>query len=218
MRPYEISFRIFFQEEYENFRVKMFHNVNQLQWKLESKNLHSSNPKTYLDVLRTPFKKFFYSKEVHALKFHNKSRQKNFKDYTSYEPKTYRRNILWYLDVLDKLIDKRVLKNVKLRMKEREVQAIKEIEKRLKERNDPDADIGPSYNSNTVSEVHHDLFKNMFVHGIQNHDLPESIPDTYVVNENNSNIMSDIPNMDPDREKAEHDYVDEEQQHAYSAS
>ncbi|GJX95003.1 hypothetical protein Tco_0349589 [Tanacetum coccineum] len=155
MRPYEISFRIFFQEEYENFRVKMYHNVNQLQWKLESKNLHSSNPKTYLDVLRTPFKKFFDSSSD------NESSSAG---------------------------------------------------------NDPNANIGPSYNSNTVSEVHHDLFENMSVHGIQNHDLPESIPDTYVVNENNSNIMSDIPNMDPDREKAEHDYVDDEQQRAYSTS
>nr|GFC68387.1 hypothetical protein [Tanacetum cinerariifolium] len=39
-----------------------------------------------------------------------------------------------YLDVLDKLIDERVLKDGELRMKESEVQAIKEIEKWLKER------------------------------------------------------------------------------------
>ncbi|GJZ49737.1 hypothetical protein Tco_0603927 [Tanacetum coccineum] len=39
-----------------------------------------------------------------------------------------------FLDVLEKLIDERVLKYGELRMKEREVQAIKEIEKRLKER------------------------------------------------------------------------------------
>ncbi|GJY72191.1 hypothetical protein Tco_0475894 [Tanacetum coccineum] len=61
------------------------------------------------------------------------------------------------------------------------------------------ADIGPSYDSDTVSEVHHDTFENVFAHGIQNYEQPESIPDTYVVNENNSNIIFDIPNMDPDR-------------------
>ncbi|GJX95617.1 hypothetical protein Tco_0351415 [Tanacetum coccineum] len=53
--------------------------------------------------------------------------------------------------------------------------------------NDADADIGPSYDSDTMSE-------------------------------NNSNIISDIPNMDPDRDKEEHDYVDYEKQRALFAS
>ncbi|GJV86871.1 hypothetical protein Tco_1530809 [Tanacetum coccineum] len=57
--------------------------------------------------------------------------------------------------------------------------------------NDADADIGPSYDSDIVTEVPHsnnDTFENMFAHGIQNHEQPKSIHDTYVVNENNSNI------------------------------
>nr|GEV18632.1 hypothetical protein [Tanacetum cinerariifolium] len=44
-----------------------------------------------------------------------------------------RRNLLWYLKELDKLIDERVLKYEELWMKERKVQAIKEIEEWLKE-------------------------------------------------------------------------------------
>ncbi|GKE35491.1 hypothetical protein Tco_1454813 [Tanacetum coccineum] len=75
-----------------------------------------------------------------------------------------------------------------------------------------------SVTSATVSEVHHDLFENMFVHGIQNHEQPESIPDTYMVNENNSNIISDISNMDPDIDKGKHDYIDDEQQRAFFSS
>ncbi|GKD93682.1 hypothetical protein Tco_1373519, partial [Tanacetum coccineum] len=55
----------------------------------------------------TPFKKFFDSKEVNASDFHNKSWQKHFKDYTRQEPKTYRCNLLRFLDELDKIIDKR---------------------------------------------------------------------------------------------------------------
>ncbi|GJW15212.1 hypothetical protein Tco_0019345 [Tanacetum coccineum] len=112
----------------------MYLNLNQLQWQLESKYLHICDPKSCLDVLITPFKKCFDSKDVNALDFHNKSWQKDFKDNTRYEPETYRRNLLQYLDVLDKLIDERVLKYGELRLKEREVQAIKEIEKRLKEK------------------------------------------------------------------------------------
>ncbi|GJX24536.1 hypothetical protein Tco_0230832 [Tanacetum coccineum] len=97
-------------------------------------NLHSCDPKTCLDVLRTQFKDFFDSKEVNASDFHNKCWKKDFKNYTRREPETYIRNLLQYLDVLDKLIDERVLKYGELQMKEREVQAIQEIVKRLKER------------------------------------------------------------------------------------
>nr|GEV07374.1 hypothetical protein [Tanacetum cinerariifolium] len=70
--------------------------------------------------------------------------------------------------------------------------------------NDADADIDPLYDSDTVTRVPHlnnDTFENMFTHGIQIHEQPESILDTYEANENNSNIISDKPNMDPDRDK-----------------
>nr|GEW98190.1 hypothetical protein [Tanacetum cinerariifolium] len=78
-----------------------------------------------------------------------------------------------------------------------------------------------SYDSDTVTEAPHsnnDTFENMFAHEIKNHEQPESIPDTYVVNENNSNIISDIPNMDLNKDKKEHDYVDYEQKRAFFAS
>nr|GEV17037.1 hypothetical protein [Tanacetum cinerariifolium] len=65
--------------------------------------------------------------------------------------------------------------------------------------------IGPSYDSDTRSEVNHDMFENVVAYGIQNHEQLEPIPDTYVVNENNSDIISDIPNMGPDRGNEEHD-------------
>nr|GFA79828.1 hypothetical protein [Tanacetum cinerariifolium] len=87
--------------------------------------------------------------------------------------------------------------------------------------NDAYANIGPSYDSDTMTEVPHlsdDTFEKVFAHGIQSHEQPESIPDTYKVNENNSNIIYDIPNMDPDRDKEEHDDFDYEQQRASFAS
>ncbi|GJW19455.1 hypothetical protein Tco_0026891 [Tanacetum coccineum] len=249
--------------------------------------LHSSNPKSCLKVLRAQLKEFFDLKKVKASYFQNKSWQEHFKDNTSWEPETYKRILLRYLEELDKLIDERVLKYGELRVKVKEFQAIEEIEKWPQESkmqkqeilvtegaimeaclvnedessssetifsrsenenisfdyesnssgNDADAkkllvyitaseienaDIRPSYDSDTVYEVSHDMFEKMFenmmVHGIQNHVQAESIPDTYVVNENNSNIISDIPNMDPDREKEEYDYVDYEQQRAFYAS
>ncbi|GJX20944.1 hypothetical protein Tco_0223621 [Tanacetum coccineum] len=73
--------------------------------------------------------------------------------------------------------------------------------------NDSNADIGPSYDNDTVSEVHCDMFENVFAHKIQNHEQPESIPDTYVVKENNNDIISNVPNLDQVRDKEEHDDV-----------
>ncbi|GJY47351.1 hypothetical protein Tco_0436414 [Tanacetum coccineum] len=76
---------------------------------------------------------------------------------------------------------------------------------------DADADIGPSYDSDTVTGVRHSN-NNMK----EEHDDVDY--DTYKANENNSNIISDIPNLDPDRDKEEHDDVDYEQQRAFFAS
>ncbi|GKA83589.1 hypothetical protein Tco_0805184 [Tanacetum coccineum] len=50
-----------------------------------------------------------------------------------YEPETYRSDLLKYLDILDKFIDKSVLKYGELRMKENEVNAIKKTGKQLNE-------------------------------------------------------------------------------------
>nr|GEW48271.1 hypothetical protein [Tanacetum cinerariifolium] len=217
-------------------------------------------------MLRTPFKKFFDSKEVNALDFQNKYWKKYFKDYTRFKPETYRCSLFRSLEELDKHIDERIFKYVELQMKEREVKAINEIKQRLKEsdmqtqeslvtggatlevslvtggatleaslviegnenissnnercssRNDADADIRSSYDSDIVSEVHHDMFENIFVYRILNHEQPKSISNTYVVNENNSNIISNISNMDPDRDKEEHDYLDYEQHRSFFAS
>nr|GEX45673.1 hypothetical protein [Tanacetum cinerariifolium] len=72
--------------------------------------------------------------------------------------------------------------------------------------------------TSTVLGVYHDLFTNMFAYRIHNHKQPESIPDICVLNENNSIIISDIPNMDPDKIKEEHDYVEYEKHHAFFAS
>ncbi|GJS47413.1 hypothetical protein Tco_0597534 [Tanacetum coccineum] len=47
------------------------------------------------------------------------------------------------------------------------------------------ANIESSYDSDTMSEVHHDIFENVFANEIQSHEQPDSISDTYVVDKNN---------------------------------
>ncbi|GKA21678.1 hypothetical protein Tco_0701667 [Tanacetum coccineum] len=110
IRLFEIAFRIFFREKHQTFIDNMYHNLNQLQWQLERHNFHGHDSKTCFEVLRTLLKKID-SKEVNALDFHNKSWQKDFKDYRNGN-----------------------LKLIDLSYSEREVQAIKEIEKWLNEK------------------------------------------------------------------------------------
>ncbi|GJS68227.1 hypothetical protein Tco_0682792 [Tanacetum coccineum] len=132
-RLFEIAFRIFFREEHQTFREKMYHNLNQLQWQLERDNFHGHDSKTCLVVLRTQVNEFFESKEVNASDVPNKKWKESFIDGTKWEPKNFRSALLWVLEELDKLNDERALKYGELRMKESEVKAIKENEKRLKE-------------------------------------------------------------------------------------
>ncbi|GJZ17115.1 hypothetical protein Tco_0553238 [Tanacetum coccineum] len=62
------AFRTFFGEEHQTFRLKMFHNMDQLRLQLERENLLEVNPRSCLEALRTQFKEFFASKGVECLK------------------------------------------------------------------------------------------------------------------------------------------------------
>ncbi|GKC93814.1 hypothetical protein Tco_1159256 [Tanacetum coccineum] len=128
---FDSAFLAFFGEEHQTFRMKMFHNLDQLQLQFKRENLHAVNTKTCLEVLRTQFKEFFSSKGVNSSDYVGRLWQEDFKDYTGCVPKTYKSDLLKYLDILRKFIDKRVLKHSELRMKENEVNALKKIGKQL---------------------------------------------------------------------------------------
>ncbi|GKC38666.1 hypothetical protein Tco_1051050 [Tanacetum coccineum] len=97
------AFRTFFGEEHQTFRLKMFHNLDQLRLQLERENLHKVNAKTY------------------------------FKEYTLCKPDTYRCDLLENLDTLEAVIHRAVITYGILRMKENEVNALKVNGKQLNE-------------------------------------------------------------------------------------
>ncbi|GJR59786.1 hypothetical protein Tco_1501948 [Tanacetum coccineum] len=130
---FESTFRSFFGEEHQNFRKKLFHNLDQLRLQFERGNLYEVNAKTCLEVLRTQFKEFFASKEGNFFGLFESIISIEFKNYTGCEPETYRSNLLVHPDILEKFIDKSVLNYDELRMKENKVKAIKETEKLLNE-------------------------------------------------------------------------------------
>ncbi|GJX50995.1 hypothetical protein Tco_0277840 [Tanacetum coccineum] len=89
------AFCTFFDEEHQTFRLKMFHNLDQLRLQLEIENLLEVNAKTY------------------------------FEEYTLCEPDTYRRDLLENLDTLEAIIHRAVITYGILHMKENEVNALK---------------------------------------------------------------------------------------------
>ncbi|GJV50250.1 hypothetical protein Tco_1440462 [Tanacetum coccineum] len=84
------------------------------------------NAKTCLQALRTQFKEFLASKGVNATDLLNQGWQQDFEDFTRCEPSAYRRELLENLDTLEAVIHRVVNTYGVLRMKENEVNALKE--------------------------------------------------------------------------------------------
>ncbi|GKB11821.1 hypothetical protein Tco_0845744 [Tanacetum coccineum] len=97
------AFRSFFGKEHQTFKLKMFHNLDQTQ-----------------------FKEFLASKGVNATDLLNQGWQQDFEDFTRCEPSAYRRELLENLDTLEAVIRKVVNTYGVLRMKENEVNTLKE--------------------------------------------------------------------------------------------
>ncbi|GKB38178.1 hypothetical protein Tco_0883120, partial [Tanacetum coccineum] len=116
------AFHSLFGEEHQTFRLKMFHNLDQLRLQLERENLHGVNAKTCLQALRTQFKEFLASKGVNATDLLNQGWQQDFEDFTRCEPSAYRRELLENLDTLEAVIHKAVITYGRLQLLSQDVQ------------------------------------------------------------------------------------------------
>nr|GEV38093.1 putative reverse transcriptase domain-containing protein [Tanacetum cinerariifolium] len=106
---------------------------SEVSLELLRENLHEVNAENCVKVLRTQFKVFFASQGVNSSDYLHQCWKQDFKDYTYCEPKTYRRDLLKNLEILEDFIDKSVIKYSELRMKENKVNALKETKKPLNE-------------------------------------------------------------------------------------
>ncbi|GJW60370.1 hypothetical protein Tco_0109705 [Tanacetum coccineum] len=116
------AFRTFFGEEHQTFRLKMFHNLDQLRLQLERENLLEVNPRSCLEALRTQFKEFFASKGVNSSDHLNQCWQQDFEEYTLCEPNTYRRDLLETLDTLEAVIHRAIITYGRLQLQSQDVQ------------------------------------------------------------------------------------------------
>nr|GEV08597.1 hypothetical protein [Tanacetum cinerariifolium] len=114
--------------KHNQFRDMMHKNNNQL----ENAVVQKDKSITSLQALRTQFELFFKSPNVTCTTY--SPLHKDFKESTHYKPVKYRSRLLHYLDELEKLLKERTLKDGELRLKEKEVKAIKDIEKWLKDK------------------------------------------------------------------------------------
>ncbi|GJT07968.1 hypothetical protein Tco_0842430 [Tanacetum coccineum] len=117
--------RSFFGEEHQTFKLKMFHNLDQLRLQLERENLHGVNAKTCLQALRTQFKEFLASKGVNATDLLNQGWPTCSNTFTQCES-SGKTCVIENLDTLEAVIHKVVNTYGILCMKENEVNALKE--------------------------------------------------------------------------------------------
>ncbi|GJX97615.1 hypothetical protein Tco_0353413 [Tanacetum coccineum] len=116
------AFCSFFGDEHQTFKLKMFHNLDQLRLQLERENLHGVNAKTCLQALRTQFKGFLASKGVNATDLLNQGWQQDFEDFTRCEPSAYRRDLLENLDTLEAVIHRAVITFGRLQLQSQDAQ------------------------------------------------------------------------------------------------
>ncbi|GKC84224.1 hypothetical protein Tco_1139941, partial [Tanacetum coccineum] len=109
----------------------MFQNLDQLKLQFKRENLHEVHAKTCLEVLRLQFKEYFASPAVNSSDHLSQCWQDAFNMYMYCDPETYRRNLIEYLDMLVDVLHESVLQYGILRMKENEVNALKENGRQL---------------------------------------------------------------------------------------
>ncbi|GJX37180.1 hypothetical protein Tco_0250483 [Tanacetum coccineum] len=125
------AFLAFFGAEHQTFGLKMFHNLDQLKLQFKRENLHEVHAKTCLEVLRLQFKEYFASPTVNSSDHLSQCWHDAFNMYMYCDLETYRRNLIEYLDMLVDVLHESVLQYGILRMKENEVNALKENGRQL---------------------------------------------------------------------------------------
>nr|GEX32284.1 hypothetical protein [Tanacetum cinerariifolium] len=127
----KMAFLRFFGKEHQIFRKMMLQNLDSCDFNLKER-LFMKLAKSCLKKLQTQFQEFFDLEEVtSSAGIASLILQENFKDYMGYKLESYISNLLKYLDILAKCIDKRVYKYYEILVKEREVKEIKETGKLL---------------------------------------------------------------------------------------
>ncbi|GJS61186.1 hypothetical protein Tco_0655970 [Tanacetum coccineum] len=148
------AFRSFFGKEHQTFKLKMFHNLDQLRLQLERENLHGVNAKTCLQALRTQFKEFLASKGVNATDLLNQGWQQDFEDFTRCEPSAYKRELLENLDTLEALHDEilhehQIKSSVKMQSQDIQINPVQAMDDSLI----VSKDIGPVNDEEPFAEV-----------------------------------------------------------------
>ncbi|GJU37545.1 hypothetical protein Tco_1185899 [Tanacetum coccineum] len=208
------AFHSFFGEEHQTFRLKMFHNLDQLRLQLERENLLEVNPRTCLEALRTQFKEFFASKRVNSSEHLNQCWQKDFKEYMFCEPDTYRRDLLENLDTLEAVIHRAVITYARLQLQSQDVQInlVQAVDDSLivsksswiesennntlsKSVNETQLDIRPVNDQVPFAEVQLTAQHNVLANEQQHTEQFEPIYDTYLLEKVDSNTTPDSTNM-----------------------
>ncbi|GKD16637.1 hypothetical protein Tco_1205795 [Tanacetum coccineum] len=191
---FKLTFHSFFDEEHQTFRLKMFHNLNQLRLQLERENLFKVNPRTCLEALRTQFKEFFASKRIesennNALNKLVNETQLQQQESLVTESTTLEANLSMDVNALDvglAVTESNGTNSYKQDTSSSSGTYITHV---------VDADIRPVNDQVSSAEVHLTAQHNVLANEQQHTDQSEPSYDTYLLEKVDSNTTPDSTNM-----------------------
>ncbi|GJV44396.1 hypothetical protein Tco_1428932 [Tanacetum coccineum] len=229
------AFRHLFGEDVETFTRTFSQNMDTVEQQLTKETVHESNWQTTFRVLKTPFEKIFTLVLIKSSNFEGTYSRKDFQTYARMEPQLFKERILKDFDFIQKYMIESVLhdKEIEQRMnakklqKQGEVICIKENENSVSgnenRRSDnksnksgisssisgndmkaDGADIRPTYDTNSLEQVDSDDY-NVFAMEKEHPEQPESVNDTYLVEQSDTNTIPDSTDMSNNRGEADQD-------------
>ncbi|GJX30166.1 hypothetical protein Tco_0238245 [Tanacetum coccineum] len=188
------AFRSFFGEEHQTFKLKMFHNLDQLRLQLERENLHGVNAKTCLQALRTQFKEFLASKRVNATDLLNQGGNKTSKNFTRCEPSWVQLSRNIQINPIQAVDDSLIVSKSSLIETENN-NAFSKSEIETPDAKGKTKDIGPVNDEEPFVEVQLTALHNILANKQQHTEQSEPNYDTHLLETIDSNTTPTSTNM-----------------------
>ncbi|GJR12440.1 retrovirus-related pol polyprotein from transposon TNT 1-94 [Tanacetum coccineum] len=142
-------------------------------------------------LLKTQFEEIFTSKLIKSSQLDGTYSRKDFQAYTGKQPQDFKERIIKDFDFIQKYKIESILNDNEI---EQRMNA-KRNECNDKGTSGDDTDIRPSYDTKQMAEVPYTAKYNVFAVKSQHFEKPESINDAYVMERDDSNVITDSSNM-----------------------
>ena len=86
--------------EFIDFRIKLFHNLDHLEKQIDEENLHESDTKAALRMLKTQFERFLEPQSLDCSTYDRREAKQKFKKTIGMEVTTFRKHFIGNLGLV----------------------------------------------------------------------------------------------------------------------